>query len=387
MIFSRILVRLAPGVFFLTLCCALPLAAQSSHARHAISTTHAAHNVKPARPAGSKQELQQKAVQFLREKYGIPDSVQLSPSELSDSANPLYYQMVVTVNDGKQTKTQDVSIARNGRYLVMGNFDALGANTSADILNNIRQTFKIPPTTLLSLGASESSPIPNFYLATVTASSNGNHQSQKFYVTKDKRYLAVGTVFTIMSPGEVQRLLNTRNQPAVGPANAPVTVVEFADLECPMCARVQQFLEQELLPRYKDKVRLVFMDFPLPMHDWSHVAALASQCSYQMKPSVFENYRSMIFAHQAEINVTNVRDLLLQYGEQVGLDRMRLAACVDSKASLPRVEADLHMGNALEITSTPTFFINGKPVVGLQPESLFQAIDDAMRQPKTVAHR
>ncbi len=387
MSFSRILVRLLPGVIFLTLLSPAPVAAQGSHAGHALHAQRTAHNVKSAHPADSKDELQQKAVQFIREKYGIPDTVQLSPSPLSDSANPLYYQLVVTVNDGKQTKTQNVSIARNGRYLVMGNFDALGANLNADILNTIRETFKIPPTTLLSLGATEASPIPSFNLTTVTASANGNHQSQKFYITKDKRFLALGSVFTIMSRGEVQRLLNTRNQPAVGPANAPVTVVEFADLECPMCARVQQFLDQELIPRYKSKVRLVFMDFPLPMHDWASTAALASQCSYQMKPSVFENYRSLIFAHQAEINVTNVRDLLLQYGEQVGLDRMRLAACVDSKASLPRVDADLHMGNTLEITSTPTFFVNGKTVVGLQPDTLFQAIEDAMRQPKTVAHR
>src|SRR5579875_3553007 len=89
------------------------------------------------------------------------------------------------------------------------------------------------------------------------------------------------------------------------------------------------------------------------------------------------SYRSSIFAHQSEINVTNVRDQLLQLGENAGLNRLKLAACMDSEASLSRVEADLREGNELQVTSTPTCFINGKMVVGIQPPAEFYKVIDA----------
>ncbi len=80
------------------------------------------------------------------------------------------------------------------------------------------------------------------------------------------------------------------------------------------------------------------------------------------------------------IDAANVRTLLLDFGQRAGLDRLKLATCLDSKASLPRVEADMREGQKLGIMSTPTLFINGVPVVGLNPDHIYQLIDEALQK-------
>jgi protein-disulfide isomerase len=104
-------------------------------------------------------------------------------------------------------------------------------------------------------------------------------------------------------------------------------------------------------------------------------AAIANECGYQLDPAHFSQYRSIIFASQGMINAANARTLLLDFGQRVGYNRLNLSRCLDSKASLPRVETDMHEGQELGVMSTPTLFINGTPVVGLTPSRIYQLID------------
>jgi protein-disulfide isomerase len=182
----------------------------------------------------------------------------------------------------------------------------------------------------------------------------------------------------------VLQTLKTENEPSQGAANAPVTIVEFSDLQCPMCARLHDFLESDLLPKYPNKVRIVYKEFPLvSIHDWTLTAAVACECAYQIKPGADIPLRSMIYKNQRGITSANVRDLMLSYGEQVGLDRLRFAACIDSKATLPHVEADFKEGQAVGVTSTPTCFVNGKMVVGFSsPEAYYKMVDETLRAAK-----
>ena len=119
------------------------------------------------------------------------------------------------------------------------------------------------------------------------------------------------------------------------------------------------------------------------MHDWSHPAAIANECVYQIKPEAFAPYRSLIFQNQSSTNVATVRDTLLGYADQVGVDRVRLAGCLDSKASLPRVDAGTREGKHLEVSSTPTCFINGRMLVGFpSAEAYYKAVDAALKEAK-----
>lgn len=340
-----------------------------------------------ARPGSgtlSEAALREKLVNVLRIKYVIPANVQIGTGPFESSQDPAYYECLITVTSNGQTKSQAVSIAKNGRYLAMTPMFFLGPDTRAEIARNIRTFFKMSSDWQLSVGPLRSADVPGFDITPVTAERNGKKQSQNFYVTQDKRFAALGQVYILRTPPENMRMINTRNQPCSGPADAPVTIVEYADLECPTCARLQPFLENTLLPRYGSKVRLVYKDFPLPMHDWSRKAAVATMCAYEIDPSAYVRYRSSIFAHQQGINVANVRDQLLSLGEAAGINRLKLAACVDSSASLPRVLADLREGEQLQVTSTPTCFINGREIVGLVPEDFYHIIDvDLHHNPKS----
>jgi protein-disulfide isomerase len=151
-----------------------------------------------------------------------------------------------------------------------------------------------------------------------------------------------------------------------------------------MCARLHQFLENDLVPKYGDEVRVVFKEFPLvAIHDWSFTAAIANECVYEIKPEAFVPYRSLIYNNQAGTNAANVRDNLLGYADQVGVDRVKLAACVDSKASLPLVNAGMSEGKRVEVQSTPTSFINGRALVGFpSADAYFKTVDEVLNEAK-----
>jgi protein-disulfide isomerase len=334
----------------------------------------------PVSAATGEAATRNKVARYIREKFFIPDSVKLTVGPLQGSVNPDYYECVVTADDGKQPRSQNFSVSKDGRYLGMSSMFALGPDTKSEIIRTARQVFHLPPTMQLTATDLRKSVLSNFSETTVTLDDGKQKQFQEYFVTKDNRYLVLGEVFKMMSASEVLRLITTRNEPGAGPSHAPVTIVEYADLECPTCARLHEFFENNLLPKYGNKIRIVFKEFPLVAHDWSRTAAIANQCAYQIDPAAFLKYRGLIFQNQSAINVANVRDLMLAYGEQAGVDRLKLAACIDSKASLPRVEADQHEAEKLQVGRTPTLFINGKMLVGFPPaDSFYHIVDEALR--------
>lgn len=327
--------------------------------------------------------LHQKILTYLREYgYFTPD-VQVNAGPLESSQNPAYYECHLVATAGGKTYNEVDSISKNGRYLARSAMYFLGPDPKEGLLHSIRDRFKLGTEWQLSAGPLQPSLVPGFYQSNVTAVRNGSKQSQYFYVTDDKRFAVLGQLFVIRTPKEIESLINKRDQPHSGPLDAPVTIVEYADLECPHCAEMQGFLENVLLPRYGNKVCLIYKDFPIPSHDWSREAAVANECAYEIDPPAFAPYRSSIFAQQAGINVTNVRDRLLDLGEQAGINRLRLAGCLDAKSTMPRVDADYNEALKLQVFFTPTCFIDGRPVVGnAPPEEFYRIIDEELRRAK-----
>lgn len=346
-----------------------------------------AQSHRPASQSTSRAPSTEKVIHFVRARFGIADATQVKADEWRASDSPDLYQNTLTVDDGKPQdhKVINVYATKDGRYLGFGDIYALHGNTNEEILRSARQKFKVPENITLTAGPLESSKFPGFFSVRVSAN---NGKGQEFYVTRDRQTLLLGSIlpFSEHPEEDVQRLISLGNQPSVGPAHAPVTVVEYADLECPSCARMHQFLENDLLPKYKDKVRVVFKEFPLvAIHQWALAGAVADECAYEIDPKTYLPYRTLIFQHQSEFdavqnNPSSVRDLLLKYGQQAGLDSAKLASCIDSKRSMPRVEEGMKEGKALNVAFTPTFFINGRAKVGLvPPEEFFRAVDDALR--------
>lgn len=323
-----------------------------------------------------------KVVHYIRGKFPVPDNVKLSIDGFEPYTYPAFEQAVITIDDGKQKRSQPIYFTKDRRYLIWAQIFLLGSDTKTEIIQDIRKSFKLPETTSLEIGSFHASPYPSINTFPVKVVTAGKESSLDYYITKDNRCFILGSVHNLaVDPRrEALQTITTSNHATQGPAHAPVTIVEYADLECPTCARLQAFLEGELLPKYGDKVRLVFKEFPLPAHEWSLTAAIANECVYETQRDAFVPYRSLIFQNQGAFTVANVRDMLLALADRAGIDRVQLAGCLDAKASLPRIEADKQEAKRLDVQSTPTSFINGRIIVGSPPPEIFyEAVDDALR--------
>ena len=329
-------------------------------------------------PAPSALASPEKIAQYVRDRFQVPESVKLAVQPLGKSPFPLFYQTTVTADNGKTTQVSNAFISKDGRCFVPGNIFALQSGSDAELIRCIREVTKLSPQTVIKIGPFNRTPYPQFLKSLVTVSDGKNTQTAEIFITQDRRIGILGVVLPFREDF-VRGLIKTKDVPSQGSSNAPVTLVEYADLECPTCARLHEFLEKVLLPKYGNKVRVIFKEFPLPFHDWSATAAVANECAYQINPSAFPGYRTLIFANQNVINAANVRERLLGLADEAGVDRLRLAACMDSKATLPRVEAARQEGEDLGIHATPTSFVNGRIVIGLPSEAAYyKVIDEAL---------
>ena len=161
------------------------------------------------------------------------------------------------------------------------------------------------------------------------------------------------------------------DDPSMGPANAPVTIVEFSDFQCPYC-KLSVPLIKEILAKYPDKVRVVYRDYPGPNHPYAPQAAEAAQCAGEQ--GRFWEYHDSLFDRQAPGNGWNFSEL----AKGIGLDQDAFTTCLKSGRYREEVAKDLHDGFTLGVTSTPTFFINGRPLVGARPFAEFQAVIDRL---------
>ena len=316
--------------------------------------------------------------QFFRDRYQIPDSTRVDAQPMQRSGVPHFYQTVVIINDEKQPRTFSAFLTDDSRCLAIGAAFALSGASEAEIIRCLRQAASLPPAARVTLGSLTRTRMEGFLRSTVTVELGGKSQAGELYVTADRRAGVLGLLLPYRRDF-VEQLIDTQNQPTKGAAHAPVTIVEYADLECPGCALFQKFLETEFLPKYGSRTRIIFKEFPLAFHPWSAVAAVANECANLILPSTYFGYRSLIFTSQESINTTNVRDRLLTLGESAGLNRAKLGACLDAKASQGRVQASRAEGETLGIAGTPTFVINGRVIWGTPPPATFyKMVDEAL---------
>ena len=333
-------------------------------------------------PAALRLASPGKIVQYMRDRFPVPESVKVTADPLGNSQFPGFFATTVTTDDGKEKRAGNVFITRDGRCFVAGNVFALREGSTEELMRCLRQVTKLPPQIELKMGSFNKTPYPQFLKSLLTANDGKNTQTVEVFITKDRRTGILGIVLPFREDF-VRSLINTKDVPSQGPSNAPVTIVEYADLQCSVCARLHEFLEKQLLPKYGGKVRVIFKEFPIPGHDWSPTAAVANECAYQINPSLFPAYRTLIFANQIAINPSNLRERLLSLGDEAGVETSKLAACIDSKASLSRIEASRQEGHDLGIHGTPTSFVNGRIVIGLPSEAAFDKIVDEALLAKT----
>ncbi|HJS58360.1 MAG TPA: thioredoxin domain-containing protein [Vicinamibacteria bacterium] len=181
-----------------------------------------------------------------------------------------------------------------------------------------------------------------------------------------------GGVRILLDPPRVA--VEVAGAPTLGPAAAPVTIVEFSDFECPFCARARPTLKR-IAEVYGDRVRIAFRDYPLPIHPRAPKAAEAAECATDQ--GKFWEMHDKLFGASPKLDIADLK----RYAGELGLDAAAFDACLDGGRKAAAVKADLDAGNGYGVNSTPAFFINGRLVSGALPfERFAEVIDDELER-------
>ena len=173
---------------------------------------------------------------------------------------------------------------------------------------------------------------------------------------------------------EQQRLLVREDSPALGPADAPVSLVVFSDFQCPACASAEPLLK-DLMTRHEGKIRIAFRHNPLRMHRWAvHAVQAAEAAGAQGK---FWEMHDLLFSHQQHLQLKHLRE----YAEQLELDMVRFSADLGEHTYLQRVREHILSGEQSGVRGTPGFFVDGKLVdVSFGLDRLFSAAEAALKR-------
>lgn len=193
--------------------------------------------------------------------------------------------------------------------------------------------------------------------------------------------LGLGAGYLLWSPktsqvaanaaGSQRVTVSTDGDPSIGPANAPITIVEFSDYQCPYCQAWYQQTFDKLMASYPGKIRFVYRDLPLPMHPQAIPAAEAANCAGEQ--GAYWKFHNALFSGQYSLG----RAAYVQYASDLRLDLAAFTACLDDHHTQAEVETDAADAARLGLNGTPSFVINGQILVGAQPFEQFKAIIDA----------
>ncbi len=230
--------------------------------------------------------------------------------------------------------------------------------------------------------------LPGFQEFTVGAVYQGNEVLQKqYYLSADGQRFIQGNVFMLAKHPFQKNIdkLKTDLMPSFGTPGAPVTLVVFSDFECPFCRTEAKELRENLPKEFPNDVRVYYKEFPLTtIHPWAMKSAIAGRCVFRANPEAFWDYHDWIFDKQTEITPVNVTSKILDWAGTKGLDTLQLTRCMETSATEPEVRKNIAEGLSLGVDRTPTMFLNGRPLEGMQWEQLKARIAFELGYQKTA---
>lgn len=262
---------------------------------------------------------------------------------------------------------------------------------SQRIERQLRFSYKLPPEVKVSISPPHSSEFPNYDAVTVTFDDTGKKKNYEFLLSKDQKTLLRMTRMDLSQDpyAEIAKKIDVKGRPVRGNPNAKVMVVNYDDFECPYCSQVHKTLFPELLKEYGDRVAFVYKDFPLSeIHAWAIHAAVDANCiasqsgdAYWEFADYIHNHRDMVNAEKGLPNQFDALDrITLTEAGKFKLDTGKIQACVKAQDD-HAVTASVKEGESLDVSGTPTMFINGQVIDGARPVAeLRQLFDRALQQ-------
>jgi protein-disulfide isomerase len=227
----------------------------------------------------------------------------------------------------------------------------------------LQQTFGYQPNLSWKISSIRPAGVGGLAEVTVILASEQGQQLSRFYVTSDGAHAMTGDIIPFgAKPFEPAKKLLEKgiNGPERGPKDAPVTIVEFGDLQCPACKAAQPTIEA--LVAAEPNAHFVFQNFPLEMHNWAAKGAAYADCVGRASSEAFWKFLAKNYETQADITAENADEKLTAIADGVGLKGADIAACAAKPETKARVDASLALGKSVDVTGTPTLYINGRKI-------------------------
>jgi protein-disulfide isomerase len=200
-----------------------------------------------------------------------------------------------------------------------------------------------------------------------TQSKAGGGQTNA--VIPDARYSSADPAGTLPAHDNSRYPVTVDDDPAVGPIDAPITIIEFGDFECPFCKLFHDEVYPALMAAYPNQIRFVFRDYAITaVHPHAQSAAEAANCAHEQ--GKFWEFHDALYARQGELGAALYGEL----SSALGLNQTKFVECLNLGRYANEVRKDYGDAVYLGIRGTPTFFINGRPLVGAQRLEAFQAL-------------
>ena len=259
---------------------------------------------------------------------------------------------------------------------------------SEDTVNSfLFQTFGEDPAVSWKISDIRPSVIPGLAEVNVLITGPQGSNTNRLLVSSDGKHAIAGDILPFgAKPYEEARIKLEKgiNGLSRGPANAPVLVVEFSDMQCPHCAKAAPTIES-LLAAEPD-VHFVFQNFPLPGHNWAEKAAAYVDCVGRASNDAVWKFIQKTFEDQNNITPANVDDKLKAIATAAGVKGDEMAACAAKPETKSRIEASIALGKSVGVGGTPALFINGRQVGGGAPlDTLKRFVDFAASEAKDNA--
>jgi protein-disulfide isomerase len=239
-----------------------------------------------------------------------------------------------------------------------------GGLPSEETVNSfLQQTFGWDSQTSWKIVSIKPSPAQGLAEVTVRLANPQGEQNTVFYVSEDEKHAVVGEIIPFGAhpyQADRERLQKGVNGVSRGPENAPVTMVEFSDLQCPHCKEAQPIIEK--LIGDEPNARFVLQQFPLPMHDWAFKAASYADCLGRTNKDAYWKFVDDVFKSQSEITAANADEKLKAAVTAAGGNADAVATCAVKPDTKNRVDQSIALGKSVDVTGTPTLFINGRKV-------------------------
>ena len=243
---------------------------------------------------------------------------------------------------------------------------ATGLPTQETVNAFMQKMFGYDPSVTWEVVSIKPSSIAGISEVNVILKNPQGQQNTKLYVAADGQRALIGEIIPFGSdPFAAARTALEKgiNGPSRGPADAPVTIVEFSDLQCPHCKEAQPTVDK--LMSEEKNARLVFQNFPLQSHDWAAKAAAYADCVGRSSNDAFWKFMQGVYDAQSDILATNADEKLTALADKSGVKGSDIAACAAKPETASRVEHSVALGKSLDVNGTPTLFINGRKIANV----------------------